>query len=394
LTTPLRAPQLLLVSLCFAGLAANVSGRALEPLVSIISAEFAVGIAVAALLSSAYTLPFALGQPVLGPVGDIFGKVRVLRLSLWSLTAALILAALAPTFETLALARFLAGLAAGGIVPACMAMIGDSYPPERRQVAISVFVTMGLLAQIFATSAAGFIGEAFGWRAVVFASAAFALTGALAATIGLRSPAQARTQSFSVGAAAANYRTVFQNPKAILCYATVFLEGVALNGVFPYIGAILIRQGVGGPTEAGFILGAMGIGGLVYVSLVAVMLRRFNRRHFMAAGGLLMTVGLFALAAGGSWQITAAAFGITGFGFMLLHNSIQTEAVDLAPGARQSAYSLHALSFFSGQAAGPPVFGAALTVMGDTAALMACAAVLAATGLIISSLFGRLARRA
>jgi predicted MFS family arabinose efflux permease len=393
LTEAAKIPRLLLFSLCLAGLAANVSGRTVEPLITIISAEFSIGVAIAALLSSAYTLPFALGQPIFGPVGDIYGKVRVLRFSVWALTAALIAATFAPTFETLAAARFLAGLAAGGIVPACMATIGDTYPPERRQVAISIFSTMAMLAQIFATSASGIVGENYGWRFVVFASAMFALVGALAATFGLSSPRRATPARFSFAAAVGNYRTVFQNPKAVLCYATVFLEGVALFGLLPYVGAILMRQSAGGAAEAGIVIGAMGVGGLVYVSLVSFLLRRFNRRQFMAAGGLIMTVGLIALAIGGPWKVTAAAFAISGFGFMMLHNSIQTEAVDLAPGARQSAYSLHAFSFFSGQAAGPPIFGAALALLGDRAALLASAAVLAATGLVISLLFGRLARR-
>ncbi|MBX9760681.1 MAG: MFS transporter [Beijerinckiaceae bacterium] len=386
--------SLLLFSLCLAGLAANVSGRTVEPLVTIISAEFSIGVATAALLTSAYALPFALGQPVLGPFGDMVGKARILRFSLWALTGALFLAALAPTFEMLAAARFCAGLAAGGVVPACMATIGDSYPPERRQVAISTFVTMGLLAQIFATSASGLIGEALGWRAVLFGTAVMGLVGALAATFVLRAAPPDKPQRFSVGAAAANYRIVFRNPKAILCYATVFLEGVALYGIMPYVGDILTRQGAGGAAQAGMIIGAIGVGGLVYVALVAQLLRRFNRRQFMAAGGAIMTVGLITLAMGPPWQASAAAFAVTGFGFMLLHNSIQTEAVDLAPGARQSAYSLHAFSFFSGQAAGPPVFGAALALMGDRLALLASAIVLATTGFIISSLFERLARKA
>ncbi len=389
-----KAGPLLLVSLCFAGLAANVSGRALEPLVTIISAEFAIGVSVTALLTTAYALPFALGQPILGPIGDLYGKIRLLRISLWALTAALLLSALAPTFETLAIARFLAGLAAGGVVPSCMATIGDSYPPERRQVAISMFVTMGLLAQIFATSASGLIGEAFGWRVVLITSAFFGLLGALAATFGLKAQRRDADVEFSVAAAAENYRSVFRNPKAVLCYATVFLEGVALFGILPYIGSILSAQGEGGAAEAGIVIGAMGVGGLVYIFLVAALLRRFNRRHFMAVGGLIMTCGPLALAAAAPWQACAVAFAVTGLGFMLLHNSMQTEAVDLAPGARQSAYSLHAFSFFSGQAAGPPIFAGLLALLGSNAALTASAVALALTGVIIAMLFSRLERPA
>jgi predicted MFS family arabinose efflux permease len=113
----------------------------------------------------------------------------------------------------------------------------------------------------------------------------------------------------------------------------------------------------------------------------------------MAVGGLLMIPGPLGLAFIQNWSIVAACFGVTGLGFMLLHNSIQTEAVDLAPSARQSAYSLHAFSFFTGQASGPPLFGLWLTHLGTTTALMLSSAILAATGLVMAHLFGRIAER-
>lgn len=381
--------RMLLPALCLAGLAANVSGRTLEPLITIISVEFSVGIATGALLTSAYALPFALGQPVLGPLGDIYGKLKTLKISLWALTAFLFMAAVAPTFELLMGARFFAGIAAGGIVPACMATIGDSYPRERRQMAISVFVTMGLLAQIFAISASGLVGEAFGWRYVLLATAGLGLVGALAAVFFLKSAQGPATQTFSVGLVVENYKSVFKNPKAFLCYSTVFIEGVALYGLMPYVADMFVQRGVGGPGEAGIVIGAIGIGGLVYVAILKLLLKRFSIYQFMAAGGILMSLGPMVLAADVEWTYAAAAFCVTGFGFMLLHNSIQTEVVELAPASRQSAYSLHAFSFFMGQAAGPIAFGTGLKSVGAQASLVISAFILAATGLVVSVLFAR-----
>jgi predicted MFS family arabinose efflux permease len=377
-------------ALCLGGLAANVSGRTVEPLITIISAEFAVGVATAALLTSAYALPFALGQPLLGPLGDIYGRPRMLKISLWLLAAALLIASIAPSFELLAVARFCAGLAAGGVVPACMATIGDACPPERRQVVISTFVTMGLLAQIFATSASGLVGEMLVWRYVVFATAVIAILGAAAATAILKTPPTAKTQNFSLSLAASGYRDVFRNPKAVLCYTTVFLEGVALYGIMPYVAEIFRQRGLGGATEAGIVIGAIGVGGLLYVATLSLLLRRFKRHQFMAAGGLLMTVGPLTLAAGTTWIYAAGAFGVTGLGFMLLHNSIQTEVVDLAPAARQSAYSLHAFSFFSGQATGPVLFGIGMVNFGASTSLLISAVILAFTGIVISKVFQRI----
>ena len=380
-----------LPALCLAGLAANVSGRTTEPLITIIASDLSVSISTAALLTSVYALPFALGQPLLGPLGDIYGKALILKRSLLALAISLLVAAFAPTIEILAAARFCAGLAAGGVVPACMATLGDAYPPEKRQQAISIFVTMGLFAQIFATSASGLVGEAYGWRSVLLGTAAFGIVGVIAAWSVLTSVGTAR-QSFSVKLVIANYRSVFENPKAVLCYSTVFLEGVGLYGLLPYVGAILQERALGSAREAGIIIGALGIGGLVYVTLVSALLKKFNRTHFMAAGGLLMVPGPIALAFMPSWIMIAICFGVTGLGFMLLHNSIQTEAVDLAPNARQSAYSLHALCFFIGQATGPIWFGLWHSGFGFALPTVLSGVILLTTGLIMAKLFARLAR--
>ena len=380
-----------LPALCLAGLAANVSGRTTEPLITIIASDLSVSISTAALLTSVYALPFALGQPLLGPLGDIYGKALILKRSLLALAISLLVAAFAPTIGILAAARFCAGLAAGGVVPACMATLGDAYPPEKRQQAISIFVTMGLFAQIFATSASGLVGEAYGWRSVLLGTAAFGIVGVIAAWSVLTSVGTAR-QSFSVKLVIANYRSVFENPKAVLCYSTVFLEGVGLYGLLPYVGAILQERALGSAREAGIIIGALGIGGLVYVTLVSALLKKFNRTHFMAAGGLLMVPGPIALAFMPSWIMIAICFGVTGLGFMLLHNSIQTEAVDLAPNARQSAYSLHALCFFIGQATGPIWFGLWHSGFGFALPTVLSGVILLTTGLIMAKLFARLAR--
>lgn len=356
-------------------------------MVTLLSAEFAVGVATAALLVSAYSLPFALSQPVLGPMGDIFGKAIMLRISLWVLTACLVLSALAPDYQTLFVLRFCAGLAAGGTVPACMATIGDAWPAEQRQLVISRFVTMSLLAQIFSASAAGAIAEFSSWRFVLAGSALFALTGALAATFLIRTVPSEQKASYSIGLAASGYRSVFCNPRAPICYSAVFLEGVFFYGILPYIAAILSQRGQGAAAEAGLIIGSIGVGGLVYIGVVRALLKRYSRPQFMAAGGLIMAIGPIALMLGSHWHAIAVAFAITGFGFMLLHNSIQTEVVELAPAARQSAYSLHAFSFFTGQAAGPAVFGFIFYTLGGSVALGLFAAVLVATGLGSSFFF-------
>ena len=56
--------------------------RAVDPVIPMIAGDLAVDVNTAALLSSAFTFPYALVQPALGVTGDFFGKTRLMNLCL------------------------------------------------------------------------------------------------------------------------------------------------------------------------------------------------------------------------------------------------------------------------------------------------------------------------
>jgi predicted MFS family arabinose efflux permease len=386
-------PGLLLFLFSLCGLAATVSSRSIDPLVAVLAADFGVPTATAALVTSLYALPFALGQPILGPLGDAFGKTRMLRFYLWILATCLLATAFTTDLHALLFFRFCSGFAAGGIIPACMASLGDRFAGSERAIAISRFVTVGLIAQILSASLSGVLASFLGWRSVFVAASLIATVSALSATFFLKMPI-GQSRPFSFPEAVRNYKSVFANPKAPLCFATVFLEGIALFGITPYVSELLRVEHLGDVREAGLVIGAMGVGGIVYSFVLPMLLKRVTRFTLLGTGGMIAAAAPLALAFASSWIAIAGAFAIAGFGYMLMHNSIQSEAVELAPDSRVSAYSMHAFSFFTGQSLGPILAGGAMHAFGSTAMLMCSAAVLAATGLIIARLFIRLAKAA
>ena len=74
---------------------------------------------------------------------------------------------------------------------------------------------------------------------------------------------------------------------------------------------------------------------------------------------------------------------VAGVSFYMLHNSMQTEATELAPSARGSAVALFACGFFIGQGLGPLIFGALLHGVGPRPALVAIAAVIVVLGRVV-----------
>jgi len=377
---------LFVLSLC--GFAGALATRLFDPLITSIAADFATPVSVVALLSSAFALPFGLSQPFLGPTGDAYGKEVVIKVAVTILALCLLASALAPTLGLLFLSRVLGGVAAGGIMPVCMALIGDRFPLAVRQIALSRFIGATLIGQLVGASVGGLIAEGIGWRGVMVCAAALGVTAAGAAITMLPKEAEQGSGQLHVGQALARYSLVLKNPRSFVCFGIVFLEGLAIYGVMPFIGDLLRSREAGGLREAGFVIGGLGIGGLLYAFVVPLLLRFASRPTMMAVGGGVAALGLGGAGFAVPWGAQMALMVVLGFGFFLLHNSVQTEVTELAPSARASAFSLHAFSFFMGQALGPMVYGLTLPILGAPLSFALGAAVLAVTGVSASRLLG------
>lgn len=355
----------LLAVLACACFVASLSVRVVDPVIPEIARELTVAPATVAMLASAFAVPYALSQPLLGPLGDTIGKALIIKVCLAVLTAALIASALAPNIEMLFVARVVAGAAGGGLIPVALAVVGDRFAIEERQVALSRVLGAMLTAVLVGAIGSGMIADLFGWRVVLVIAAALTAAALWIALVNLKPRADRARQKFSLERILTGYRTVFQNPRAKICFSAVFIEGVIVFGFLPYIAILLEQRGAGGIREAGFVLAGMGAGGVLYTVAVPLLLRRLGGMfNLMRLGGALVALGFAGVAASGPWLLEAMAFVLVGFGFYAIHNSLQTQATELAPENRGSAVSLHAFFFFLGHAAGPPVYALAFATAG------------------------------
>ena len=101
-------PALNIIAL--ATFSAALSARALDPVLPHVAEDFSVSIATAASFAAVFAFTFAIIQPVLGAMADIFGKARLMIVCLVLLGLANILGALATSFPLLFASRILAGI--------------------------------------------------------------------------------------------------------------------------------------------------------------------------------------------------------------------------------------------------------------------------------------------
>src|SRR5882724_10285332 len=76
------SPRLPLGLLAAAGFLSSAGARVIDPLLHVIATDFATTVPAVSIVVAAFTLPYGLCQIVLGPLGDRFGKLRLLLTAL------------------------------------------------------------------------------------------------------------------------------------------------------------------------------------------------------------------------------------------------------------------------------------------------------------------------
>jgi predicted MFS family arabinose efflux permease len=375
--------------LAMAGFFAAGTTRVCDALLPDIARSFAASVPQAAIAITAFTLAYGAFQLVYGPVGARIGPFRTVA-TMTALTAVTTgLTAAAPTLSWLAAGRFLSGLTCAAIIPMSMAHIGDTVPYERRQSVLARFL-MGHISGVVAGQAtAGLLAELLSWRTVfVLLAAGFALVAALL----WREVASGPLVDRRVEAAASpllQYLRVLRLPWARTVLVTVTLEGFFCFGALAYVGAFLRDAFALSYTAIGLVLAAFGVGGLVYAMLVRHLLRLMGEPGLALAGGAGLSLAFALLALSPSAWLAAPATALCGLGYYMLHNTLQTNATQMATFDRSAAIALFAFGLFVGQAVGAALLGLLLEPIGYRGGFAAAAVAL----LAIAASFAR-ARRA
>ncbi len=363
--------------------ASTLFTRAVDPVVPMIARDLNIEVTTAALLSTAFTFPYAFAQPLLGTIADFFGKTRLMSLSLIIVVMTTLVCAFAQNFSLLVAMRVIAGILAGGIYPVGVAMVGDLVPEvHARQVAIGQLLAAALTGNLIGATASGLIGDLLGWRGVFFSIGAFGLVVAVIAFFAFRGLRPAKPKPFNLAAVAAGFGSVFADPRTKFCFGSVFFEGIVIHGMFPYVAMLLLIAGETHSSFAGIVIAGFGLGGILYSLAVPLVILHFNDRQLMVIGAGCAAVAFVLIALNPVWYVLAAIYVVLGVGFYMLHTCIQLHATELTQTARGTALSLHSCAFFSGQAIGPIYYGFAFGTIGTSTPMYIGAAVILVVGLV------------
>lgn len=133
------------------------------------------------------------------------------------------------------------------------------------------------------------------------------------------------------------------------------VEGALAFGALAFIPSLLQRHHDVSLSMAGAIAACYGLGGYLYTRMAGRLLKRLGEQGLARLGGVLLCLGFVSFAYAPLLAWTPLACLCAGFGFYCLHNTLQTNATQMAPSARGAAMSLFACCLFMGQSFGVSV---------------------------------------
>jgi predicted MFS family arabinose efflux permease len=345
----------LLSTCCFTSMATM---RVCDSLLPSLQAEFGVSTGSAAQTISAFALAYGVMQLFFGPLGDRFGKVRVISFATLACTLGNVGATFAFEIDQLLIARVVSGAAAAGIVPLTMAWIGDTVPYERRQEVLAKLLGATVFGMIAGQWLGALLAQSFNWRVSFALLSAISL---LAGTLVMFDRSDRSTMKHSTGNRFGHRALeVLSVPWARVVLLVTFIEGALAFSALSFIPSFLHSTFDTPMAEAGGIVALYGVGGLLYSKWARPLVQRLGESALARLGGGCLAISYGVLASLGMWQWAMPACALAGFGFYALHNTLQTHATQMAPSARGTAVSLFSCALFFGQSLG--VLGASWLV--------------------------------
>lgn len=339
---------------------------------------------------TSYLVANAIILPMTGWLAAMFGRKRLLMLSVVGFTAASFVCGLAPTLGSLIFFRVLQGATGGALQPLSQAVLLEAFPPRDRGKAMAFWGLGVVVAPILGPVLGGWITDTYSWRWIFYVNVPVGLASIVMMKLYVFDPPFLRSGSrsidywgiglLSVGVGALQivldkgqqedwfasslittltvvavgslvalviYEFAIENPVVDLrvfdsrSYSIgVFLMTVL--GFVMYASTVLLPlmlQTLLGypPMEAGIAMAPRGIGSLLMMPVVGILIGRVDPRKLLAvgmslSGGTLLWLSRLNLQAG-YWDIFWPQLA-QGAGMSLLFVTLTTVAMDAIPRER------------------------------------------------------------
>ena len=336
--------------------------RVCDAMLPELSRVFEAPLSEAAQVISYFAITYGLMQLFYGPIGDRYGKYRVVIWATLGCALGCVAAALSQDLHVLVWARILTAVAAAAIIPMSLAWVGDavSYSVRQETLArVGLGTMLGIAGgQVFG----GLMSDTLGWRwAFGLLSVQFGVVSWLLHRHWQRIR-QPSAHALSQGKFTVQLVQVARDRWARILLSIAMVEGAVVFGVMAIAATHLHTVHGVSLTTAGMVAALFGEVGLA------------------RWGGGLMAASFALLALTPWWGLAAPACLVAGFSFAMFHNTMQAKATQMVPTARATGVTLFAGFLFWGQSLGVWMLAYGMQVTSTRLLISAMALCVAALG--------------
>jgi DHA1 family inner membrane transport protein len=326
---------------------------------------------------SAYALGVVIGAPLIAALTARMQRKTLLLGLMVTFTLANLATVFAPTYGSLMVARFVAGLPHGAYFGIAALVAAHMMGPQNRAKAVSHVLTGLTVATVLGVPAASWLGQHFGWRSAFGLVVVIGLATLTALSFWLPSMHSMHVTSplTELGA--------LKRPQVLLALLVGMVGFGGMFAVYTYIATTLTD--VSGLSRgliplalmifgAGMVVGNLVGGRMADVSVIGWL--------YVSISALAVVLAVFVAAAHNPWTALAGLFCIGAVGSSIAP-ALQSRLMDVAHDAQSLAAALMHSAFNFANAAGAWIGGMVIAAGLGYTAPAAAGALLAVAGLVV-----------
>jgi MFS family permease len=362
-----------------------------------IKADLHLSDAQGGLLQTLFIVTYALVSPAAGWLGDRRPRFQLAAIGVFVWSAATIGSGLAPVFLALLLARAMTGVGEASYTVVTPSLLSDFYPADRRGRALAIFYAAIPMGSAIGYVLAGAIEARFGWRAAFFVAGAPGAALAVALLF-LRDPPRGALDPAlehghrPAGSLRESFAALGRRPSFVYNTAAQTLYTFAMGGLAVWMPTYFVRVrglqlGTADVAFGGVLALAGFVGTLVGGRLGDRMARRRPDGHFWLSGWALIAslpftlLGVLAPSPAIFWPAMFVALML----LFLNTGPLNAAMANVLPAElRGWGFAINTMAIhLLGDAASPPLIGAASDHVGLRAPVLLTATIPVLGGLVL-----------
>ncbi|NUU60093.1 MFS transporter [Paenibacillus sp. JW14] len=338
--------------LCWAGMVIMSSLYVTLPLIPLFSDVFGVSSTQAATAGSIFSLGFAIGCLIYGPLSEKYGRKSVIFIGLIALTCISLLIGLVRDFSWIIVLRGFQGAAAATFSPVALAYAVEMFPAQKRVTAIGFITTGFMVAGIVGQVMSGIVSQYYGWNAIFyFLAVVYSITAIL--VLKFLPKADFQNPNSSILDPIRNIGKLFARKNLILAYLVALVLLMSFVSMSTVLGTYLSSSTFGLSKQEILYVRSAGVLGMLLSPFAGMLAERFGTMKILRGGLLLAVLGLASLGLISNLTLLVIMSVIFIAGIALVGPALISLVGQFGGQSRGIAVSVYTFILFAGTSLGP-----------------------------------------